>query len=892
VRTGDPEARDDDAPRSPPAWRRYLHFWGARVADDVDAELRFHFDMRVRDYVARGMTAEQARHVTLARLGNLSEARGECLTIGERRTRRMTRAEWIDALMQDLHFAMRTLGRQKSWTVVAVLTLALGIGATTAAFSVVSNILLHPIAYPGANRVALLYEEPSNGNNTGMNVRVSMHADLLRAFRADAHDFEDIEAYVDGEDRTLLPRSGPSAVIHSASITPGFVAFAGARAIVGRTFTAADATRQHVAVLGEGIWRTRFGADPTVVGRTLTLDDSLYTIIGVLPATLATPTIGGTPTDVWLPIDLARDGNYLAVGRLRTGVSRNAARRELDGIIAHVSAADGEKMRYSAAVVSPGTVDTNFRDALLMLLGAVGLVLLIACANVAHLLLARTAARQRELSVRAALGAGTGRLFRQLLAENAVLAAAGGVGGLAAGYLALRVVVAIRPASMSQLSTAHLDLTALAVSIGLSVAIALAFGLLGARQTRRHSAAGVLRAPTASSSRRDGRVRAVLVVTEMALSAMLLVGAGLLVRSLAHLQQLDPGFDPGGLYMMQMTPPRTSDTTGAGARAFYAEVAHRTRALQGVKDVAFTSTPPTWFSFRIGALQVDDQPDPPAGASAFIDFNAADANYFRAMRIPLLAGTTFTDTSDAGTQVIVNEGFVKRYWPNESPLGHRMRVVYQGKGTWLRVVGVAGNTLSGGLIMDASKPVFYAPLSSRQQRQMIVRVAPGAANPIASLRQVVASLDPRLPPATILKVDDALAATIALPRFTTALLTAFTLLAVVLAAIGLYGVLAYSVAQRTREIGIRVALGAPRSRIARLVVAQAAVLALIGAAVGLLAAHRAARLLGSMLYGVAANDPWSFAAGGAVLLLTALIAALVPTRRALRVDPLVAMRAE
>ena len=886
------------------AWRRYLHFWGPRAESDVDDELRFHIEMRVRDYLAQGMTEAEARAATARRLGDLPTARAECLTITTRRERRMTRAQLFDALAQDARFAFRTLGRQKGWTGVAILTLALGIGANTAVFSVVNSLLLHPLPYPHADRVAIVFQEPSQGNHTGMTVMVTPRPSVVRAWRENSRSFEDIEGYSTTQ-MTLRPDRGEATSIDVASILPTFVGFAGEHPLLGRPFTTSDVTAGgHVALLSEEIWRSRYGSDPRVLGRTLSLDGALYTVIGVMPGTFKLPRLTQSAADVWLPLDLRDEnvGRLGCIGRLRAGTSYASAQRELDSITARADAAalagnGGTKQTnagpsFHTKLVPPGQL-VNFRQSLLLLSAAVALVLLIACANVAHLLLARAASRQRELAIRAALGAGTGRLVRQLLTESLVLAAAGCVGGLLVGWIGLHMLVSLRPDSLSELSTARMDGATLLVAIALAVLTGILFGLAGAVQSTRHSTHESLKAGALSTShaRRQNRLRSLLVVSEIALSTTLLVGASLLVRSVITLQTKDPGFAPAGLYGITLVLSDKNYPSHAAKTAFYDELLARARAIGGVAAATIAEGAPPMRNFVIGAMQVEGQPVPPAGTTSFIAYNGVKPNYFRIMGIRLVAGTTFSDTTTDSKQVLVNEGFARKYWPGQTAIGHRLRLVERGQGDWLTIVGVAADAFTSGLTDDASMPMFYRPFRGDYQPGLIVRAAPGA-NPIASVRALIPMIDRRLPPPAITNVETAMAQSIAAPRFTMLLLAAFTALALVLAAVGLYGVLAYAVAQRTREIGIRIALGATRQMVARAVVGQGARLAVVGILLGLAGSFWATKLIEKMLYGIPRSDPISFAAGALLLFGTAMAACLVPMRRAVAVDPLIAMRAD
>ena len=875
-------------------WRRYLRFWGPRAEADVDDELAFHIDMRARDYMAQGMSETDARRAATRRLGDLSQARAECIAITSRRERRMTRTQVIDAFVHDVKFAWRTLGRQKGWTAIAVITLALGIGANTAVFSVVNTLLLHPLPYPNADRIAFVYLEPTRGNNTGMSVMVTPGMEVIRAWKENARSFEAFEPYMD-EDRSLRTTEGPPASVNVATVLPSFSEFTGTKPTAGRVFTSRDiAEGAHVALLSEAFWRGRYGSDPAIIGKPITLDDQVYTVIGVMPVGYRLPQLDEHVSDVWLPLDLRNDSLAArSIGRLRPSVTMAAAKRELDTIYARVTGKPKalETGEFGVRLTAPSEL-VSFRQSLLLLSVAVALVLLIACGNVAHLLLAKTAARQRELAIRAAMGASRIRIVRQLLTESLLLAVAGCVGGLLVGWVGLEALVAMRPDSLAELAEARMDGMTLLVTAGLAALTGIIVGFLGTLQTARFSANDALKvgAISASQSRRQRRLRSVLVVSEMAVSTVLLVGATLLIRSIMHLQTIDPGFDASRLYAVQI-PLRKQYPEVASRQAFLADVTQRMRHVSGVEGLTISTAVPPWRSFLIGALQIEGDPLPPSGTTSFIDYNRIEPDYFRFMGIKLVEGSTITDTSKAAGQVVVNAGFAKQHWPRGSALGRRIRVVYNRQGDWKTIVGVVSDAHTSGLMGDASRPMMYLPSTESSEGAVLVRVAPNA-DPISSLRALVAQADPRLPSATVTNVESVMQRSIARPRFTMTLLVTFTMLALVLAAVGLYGVMAYAVAQQTREIGIRIALGATRSTIASSVLRRGVLMAAAGAVVGAVGARWASKLLESMLYGVGRTDPLSFAIGVAVLLTTALAACLVPVRRAVAVDPLISIRAD
>jgi putative ABC transport system permease protein len=777
---------------------------------------------------------------------------------------------------------------------VAVLTLALGIGANSAMFSVVNRLLLNPLPYPGADRVVIVYQQPSQGNTSGHMVMVTPMGRVVSAWLAQTRTFEAIEPYKTTDVTLQLPGELPR-VARSAVILPSFAKFAGERAILGRMFNDAEAKGEsNVVLLSEGMWRSQFGGESTILGKSMTVNDRPLTVIGVMPSGFQVPERAPGGTDLWLPLDLVKadDDGMLTVGRIRPGITKETAARELD-TIAHRDAAQGKSnSRYTVTLADPEDM-VSFQDSLVILTAAVALVLLIACANVAHLLLARASTRQREMAIRAALGAGTERLFRQLLTESMLLSIAGCIGGLAVGAAGLRLLVAARPENLDQLSVARMDWSTLIVAVVLSVVTGIAFGVIGALQASRHASHDALKAGSLTSSlgRSQGRLRGLLVVSEMALCSMLLVGAALLFRSVANLQNRDPGFDSSGLYALAVQLPEGRYKTKAAKLAFFTDLRARAEKMPGVQGMTIAASAPPTVALLIGALQVEGQPAPPAGETAFINFNGVEPDFFRLMRMRILEGTSFTDTTAAAGQVLINEGMARKHWPGQSAVGRRLRVAYDGKGDWRTVVGVVANASTQGLTSESSQPMLYTPGLSFFDPTLLLRTT-GDAKMIPGLMALVASMDAKLPPPEVTSISEAMRRSMAKPRFTMLLLIVFTFVAVGLAAVGLYGVLAYSVAQRTREIGIRMALGASRSVVARSVLSQGLVLAGIGAVLGLIAARWGVKLVSSMLYGVQQTDGLSFLAGGIVLLVIAIVACLIPVRRAVSVDPLIAMRSE
>lgn len=867
---------------------------------EVEDEIKLHLSLRAEQLLAQGATPEEAYREAARRFGPLTESRARLLAAARHREQHMHRTEYLDDLRQDIAFALRTLGRQKGWTAVTILTLALGIGATTAVFSVVSSLLLNVLPYPHADRIVYIEQQPTKGNSTGIRVTITPGAKLTRAWMQNSHSFEAIEGNSVGP-RALKTLGEPSRVM-AAEVFPSFPEFAGQRPLRGRMFTEQDIVNGgRVVVLSEGFWRQRFGSDPGVLGKVITLNDTSYMIAGVMPAALQLGR-SARPIDVFLPLDVRDDKRGMALlGRLRPGVSIDAATRELDSIFARTGQFSEGKIPFKTVISTPAQ-RVRMHDSLLMLTAAVGLVMLVACANVAHLLLARSAARQRELAIRAALGAGRGRLLRQLLTESLMLALLGSGLGIGLGWAGLHGLIALRPSSYDDIQRAHLNAVTLWLAVGLGTLSGIVFGVIGAMQSARYSAHDTLKssATSVSASGRHHRGRALLVVTEMALSAVLLVGATLLIRSVANLQRTDLGFDPKGLYSVYLPTKTAGGETPAARAAFMTEFVSRLRQLPGVRSAAIADVGPGSRSFSIGRLEIEGEAPPPTGATSFVDVNKVEPGFFSTMGITLVQGSTFSDTSAAAHQVIINAGFARKHWGDESAIGHRVRIAQNdlaGKDEqpadavpWLTIVGVARDAATTGPGAESSAPMLYTASGVTDARNVMVRTE-GDARGLAPVPGILRTMGVRGAP-TIDGTEEYLHRALSGPRFIMLVLSIFTGLALTLAGVGLYGVMAYTVTQQTREIGIRVALGASGSRIARGVLGRGTWLAVLGAAIGLAAATWATKMIENQLHGVTRSDPLSFIAGAFILVFIAVLACVVPTRRALAVDPMTAIRAD
>jgi putative ABC transport system permease protein len=802
-------------------------------------------------------------------------------------------------VLHDLQTACRALLKARWFTFVTVLTLALGIGANTAIFGVVNRMLLSPLPYPDADSIVTLLIGNERIQVTAPNFVVGAWREQARSVEGlEAVSFRDVLAYDDNGAR----------VLRGARITPGLPGFLGVAPLLGRAFTDADAEvgAPAVVLLSYELWQRDYGGASDVIGRAITLDDVPQVVVGVLPRRWDA-FAGGLRPEVLLPlsptpavVSPATMEFWQTLARLKPGVSREAADAELDAILGPAMATFPQLFGDEAVTtLVEGPADrlrANIRDALLVLLAAVGLVLLVACSNVANLLLARGAARARELSLRSALGASTWRLMRALFAECLVLALAAGVVGVVFGWLTLRVLMWLRPSSLTLLDEVPLDGPVLAFTFGVSVATALLFGVAPALQLRsrrladtlRHAASGVVRSGSGA------RMRKLLVAAQMALSVVLLVSAGLLVRSVIYLQNVDVGFDTRNLFTAQLTLPRGRYGEGATRNVLSEQLIERVRSSAGVAAVTQAAFGPpnnalvtnNSIDFAVRGVTLSE-----ADSRAPRGFNGVRPDYFATVGVPLLAGRTFT-AEERGGVAVINRAAAERYWPGGNAIGAEI--------IWGRnpatVVGIVGDTAT--LLRSEVVPVFYLPYvgsggqTNAPSLSLIARAIGDPAVAIASLRAVVRELDPEIAVRDVTMLETTLANTIAGPRFNMALLSAFAVIALVLAAVGLAAVIGYEVTERTHEFGIRMALGAQAANVRRLAMRHGLTPAFVGVAVGVVSALAATQLAQSLLHGVAPRDPLTFVGVVALLVLIAFGASWLPARRATRVDPIAALRAE
>jgi putative ABC transport system permease protein len=800
-------------------------------------------------------------------------------------------------LFRPLAHALRSLRRTPGFAAACVLTLALGIAANTAIFSVVNRLLLDPLPFQGGARMGTLWMADRSAG-----LSVSPTAGLAEAFRRRARSLDGVEPY-DSRD-ALLDGGAETAMVPQVKVAPTMLSFLGLRPVVGRMFGPDEVQGGGVALLGYGAWKTRFGGRPDVVGRTVRIDGVPHTIVGVMPARIDAADLagGGKQGEVWTPFRPAPDTGHAAerisvLARLRPGVDQKAAVRELDAIAATVArAAPIPGRKWSIDLMRPQQMlGDGVRLALRVLMGVVALVLLIACANVAHLSLARAAGRSREMAVHVSMGATRGSLVRQLLTESLVLSALGGALGLGMAWWGVQALLTLRPRSLTALDHVTLDTPVLLFTAGVSAAAAVLFGIVPALRASRADPATVLRGtPGSGGSPGDARFRRGLLVMEVGVSLVLMVAAGLLLRSLGRMQAEDPGFRPDGVVAMRVALPAARYPTPAAREAFRDELIERARHLPGVVSAAAARTVPPDFGIIFSPVQAEGGP-PDAFAGALFSANWVGSPYFATLGIALRAGRGFTEEEvrhDAPVMV-VGEGLARKLAPRGSAVG--MRVRFDPGSPWQTVVGVAAD-VGGRRTGEVGRLQMYAPAAPGMTFEGEVALVARTSGDAAALAGALSGLVRGSASGAAVREVEPLRVRVdrlhADTRFEGTLLSVFAGLAVLLAAIGLFAVLSYAVQQRTRELGIRIALGATPGRVRGLVVRDGLAPVSLGIVLGLGASLLATKAIAALLYGVQPRDAATFAASAVLLSAVGLAATLLPARRATRVDPAVALRAE
>jgi putative ABC transport system permease protein len=814
-------------------------------------------------------------------------------------------------MFQDLRYALRQLRRSPGFTLVAVLTLALGIGANTTIFSVVRGILLRPLPYDAPDRTVMIWSHWKGWDKTW--VSASEFEDYARQTQI----FSSVSIFDDGS--FTLAGEGEAERVRGGLLSSTFFDAVGSKPMMGRVFTAEEDRPGGplLVLLGEGLWRRRYGADPAIVGKALRINSQPYTVIGVMPEAFRLP-IDFTlsePTQLWTalqlpaadPNDRGNHGLYVTA-RLRPGVELPQAQRQVDQLWAELRAKYVQYSPEFGATLVPLRDDIlgRIRPALLLLLGAVGLVLLIACGNIANLLMARGESRQKELAIRAALGAGRRQLIRQLLTESVLLSVAGGGAGVLVAWWGVSVLPAINPASLPRAESIAIDLPVLTATFILSLLTGVVFGLFPAWELARPNVQSELKdnGRGLTTSRGGRRFRAGLITAEMALAVILVTGAGLLVRSYLRLARVEPGFDPQSVLTMRLSLPEAAYPTRSSVIGAFDRIMTRMRNLPGVERAGAISGLPLATVRGDWGVTIDGYtpPNPKDGVQA--DWQVFHSDYFPALGIPLVAGRfpTEADRAGSGSVIVVNEAMARQYWKDGNAVGRRMRLNSSADSNWRTVVGVVGNVHHRGLT-EAPRPEMYVPLPQffetgadsevpTRSLSLTLKVRGRPFDLVAAIRGEVAAVDPGLAISDIRTMDDIVSRSIAAPRFTAVLIGVFAALALVLAAVGIYGLVAFVVAQRTGELGIRLALGAATNDILRLVVGQGMRPVVLGLGAGLAAALALGRLLTTMLIGVSPSDLATYAGVTAFLAGVALVACWLPARRAAGIDPITAMRQE
>jgi putative ABC transport system permease protein len=867
----------------------------------ADAELQREIDIHIRqltrESIAAGMTEAEARTMALREFGPVEQIKEEC-----RETRRVS---WIQDFARDLRYGVRMLRQSPAFTAVAVLTLALGIGTNTAIFSIVDAVLLRSFPYPDPNQLVVMFNVPLNRPDalSGISYRdFADYRDHNRVFSQLAgNTFHDL----------TLTGAGEPAIVNAADVTPELFSLLNPKPLAGRTLLPKDGKpgAPPVALLSENLWRSRFGSNPNLIGQSITLDMRSFTVVGILPASFRYPD-GAPHPDVWIsvmqdplfgPLTSQPRVRLLGlIGRLRPGVSLAKAQAEMKTVGAHLAKEFPAEDSGFTIRIQPyrQVVVGNLKSALLILLGAVGLVLLMACANVANLLLSRATSRGREMAVRLALGASRARIVRQLLTESVLLGVLGGVAGVLLAAWAVWSFRPFLPSDVVRIGSIHLGGPVLAFALLLSLAAALAFGLapvLLAAPSNLET--NIKEGGERTGQRGSQHLRSFLAVAEVSLAVVLLIAGGLLIRSLALVTAVNPGFDPHHVTEAEISLPQFQYSKPEQWTVFSNELLARLHAQPGLQDSALAAPLPmdrqgaANFEFSI----VGDPPLPP-GKSITADYATVSPAYFRVMRIPLLRGRLFSelDAPSNPKVAIISETLAQRYFPNQDPIGRHMIFGFPPNGNVSReIVGIVGDVRDVAL---SKKPgsMMYVPFAQAPLYggEVVVRSSLGASSVAAAIRQAVHSIDKNLPVTDVESFPDALGQSITQERFRTWVLGSFSAIALLLAAVGIFGVISYWAAQRTHEIGIRMALGAAPRNVLRLILGQGAKLALFGLGSGVIFAFLLTRWMASLLYGISATDPLTFGAVAIVLFGVALMACYIPARRAMRVEPMVALRSQ
>ena len=869
------------------------------VEEELDEEIRFHFDREVEKYMRTGMTEEEAKRRARLVFGGHEQVKEDCR--GARGT------QFIDLTLDDIRYALRQLWINRTFALVMIATLALSIGANSAIFSVVDGVLLKRLPYPEPERLVRIFLSSAAYPKFPLNP-----FDFLD-FRARNHSFESVAAFTRGD--VQLSDSGEPIRLNGFGITSGYFRVLGIKPHLGREFDFKEEIPGNglQVILSDRVWRTQFNADRNIIGRKITLNMQPFTVVGVMPAGTEHPgndyhaVAYGQSVDVWWPFSFAGDSNRRGshfiegIGRLKPGVTIEQARAEMNAIMSQLGREHPNNDAGWSVLVIPlhSEVVGTSRRMLLVLLGAVGMVLLIACANTANLLLARASARQREIAVRLAMGAPRLRVVRQLLTESLLIALTGGALGLTLAFGGVRALVSLLPADFPRPHDIHVSGPVLAFTLVISIFTGILFGLAPALQASHTDPKQGLQQSgrTSTASRHQSRLRSALVISEVSLACVLLVGAGLMLRTFLNLLHLNSGFREDNVLTASLSLPHQRYKTGEQTARFYQQLVRSLNTLPGVQSAgAGSDLPWTGYDENAGGFTIEGKK--PAPHEEFhARYHMATPGYFSAMGIPLLEGRFFTEADGQGAPwvLIINRAMAERYWPHEDAIGKRISFEDTPKkdSDWMTVVGVVGDVKDQPNSLNAEPAFWWSEFqASEPDMSIAIRTQSDARQVADGLRDAVHRLDPELAVADVKLMNQVVDASLSTPRFTFVLVGLFAGLAILLAGMGTYGVIAYTVAQRSQEFGLRVALGAQRRDLLQMVLAQCAQLAVPGTLLGLVLALSLSRVVQTLLYGVSATDPLILTGASLLVLTAALFASYVPARRASLADPMRTLREE
>jgi predicted permease len=881
-----------------PLWRRYLRFWGSDPGADVDDEFAFHVETRVDELMAQGLSLKQARDEALRGFGNIQHVKAICRTLAEERERAMRRTQWWADWRHDVQFAVRQLIVSPLLTAVLIVKIALGIGATVAIFSVLNAVLLRPLPWVDSDRLVFVYEtwrEFRQGNAS---------VGHFHDWTEQGEVFEHTAALTRA---TFNLSDGEPERVSGVRVTPGYFRALQIPPVLGAYFSEADVARDdRLVVLGDGLWRRRFAGDPSIVGRTIRLNGQAHTVVGIVPPetnmTQLAPELV-TPL-VFSPKQRANYGShsYTVLAKLKAGVSRDVALADMERVTRGIAEREPRNMEGRGVNVRSysDVMFGDFRTPGYVMLASVICVLLIGCVNVANLLLARATTRRREIAIRSAIGGGRWRIVRQLMTESVVLALVGGTAGVGVAYLGIRLFVSFGPRNVPRLQNAGLQPEVVLFALVITLLTGLLFGLAPALRAARENLLMSLRdgsRTSLSASRRD-TLRGVLVVGEIAVAVVLLVGAGLFIRSAWRLQQVPLGFDVHGVLSARLALPPERYAADESVAEAYRRILEHTRAVPGIHRAGASTGIPLTGGGPDASVQIEGKPFSP-GSAVSPAIRLITEDYVEAIGMVLIRGRTM-NASDmavgAPPVVVINERLASLAWPGEDPIGKRLSTWTReiGKPEWREVVGVVGDVRSFGpdtpprpeLFLPYTQPPVMAWAAFQRSMALAVRSTGNAAAHVSSLRMAVRVVDSTLPLYEVLTMEEALGADGAGTRFSTWLMSLLAATGLLLAAVGIYGVIAYFVTQRTPEIGLRLALGATPRLVLMMVVRRGAMLALTGIVIGLSAALVATRMLTTLLFEISATDPPTYVTGAVALFAIALLACAVPALRAVRVSPM------